>query len=79
MFQPIELAYNRNPGRPAEYPQEGRPAQFPQAGQPAQYPQEGRPAQYPQEGRPAVSPSEMSYLGDPLLDKYIHAFIGNVA
>lgn len=76
----------RNPGRPAQMPQEGRPSQMPQPGRPAQMPQEGRPSQMPQpgrpaempqEGRPALAPGEqMVYLGDPLIDKHIHDFIG---
>ncbi len=63
----------RQEAPPAQFPQAGAPGQFPQEGAPAQFPQEGRPAEYPQEGRPAIS-----YLGDPLIDKYIHSFIGTV-
>lgn len=46
------------------------------------YPQEGRPSQFPKEGRPSTYPlasNVPSYTGQPLIDKYIHSFIGTQA
>jgi hypothetical protein len=87
---PFQLAQNNfalaqggqmpSEGRPSTMPNEGRPAQMPQSGQPAMMPQEGAPAEMPNEGRPAEMPREgreaISYIGNPLIDHYIHSFIG---
>ncbi len=85
LFAPIQQQMNvpQQYAQGAEFPREGMPSQMPQEGRPSGFPNEGRPAQFPQEGRPAEFPNEgresISYIGDPLVDKYIHAFIGGVA
>lgn len=72
----------RNPGQPAQMPrpgyaQERRPgfAQDRMTGQPAQMPQPGQPGQMPHEGE-ELRPQQVSFIGNPLIDKYIQGFIG---